>query len=181
MNSLSAPLPLFDIIDNLDVIDNKNRSLDQLKYPYAMDDFQHALNFLRSYNGSQATFNAYRREVERLLHWSWQITGKSVGTLRRADIENYLQFCQKPPQGWIGVKKVPRFIEKNGVRVPNSVTVFLLFAIPIIIGLLLPNWYMKRAKISTTLIKCVVWSNVLTWLIPPLGVFTGVSAIQFGN
>lgn len=62
-----------------------------------------------------------------------------------------------------------------------QVTVFLLFVIPIIIGLLLPNWYMKRAKISTTLIKCVVWSNVLTWLIPPLGVFTGVSAIQFGN
>ena len=66
MNTLSAPLPLFDIIGNIDLLNNKNqqknRLLNQLKYPYAWDDFQHALNFLRSYNGSQATFNAYRRE-----------------------------------------------------------------------------------------------------------------------
>lgn len=72
-----------------------------------------------SYNGSHATFNAYRRELERLLHWSWKVTQKSICDLRRVDIELYLAFCQKPPENWIGLKKVPRFIVENALRVPN--------------------------------------------------------------
>ena len=82
-------------------------------------NYQHAVEFLMSYNGSHATFNAYRREIERLLHWSWKVAEKSICDLRRADIESYLQFCQKPPESWIGLKKVPRFIIENALRVPN--------------------------------------------------------------
>jgi len=29
-------------------------------------------------------------------------------------------FCQSPPATWIGTKKAPRFIEKNGWRIPNA-------------------------------------------------------------
>ena len=105
-------LPLFDTIDNIQQPD-----IDlPLQYP---NDYQHAKEFLISYNGSQATFNAYRREVERLLHWSWKVVDKSVCELRRIDIEDYLKFCQKPPANWISLKKVPRFINDNGLRVPN--------------------------------------------------------------
>jgi len=44
-----------------------------------------------------------------------------------------------------------------------------------------PKWYMKRGKINTSLIKWIVWSNVLTWLLPPLGILTGFAALKFGD
>lgn len=87
-----------------------------LKYP---NDFKYALQFLRSYTGSKGTFNAYRREVERLLQWSWNIANKSIRELTRQDIENFINFCQKPEKAWIGIKKSPRFILDHGMRVPN--------------------------------------------------------------
>lgn len=87
--------------------------------PYVRDDFIQAKTFLLSYKHVETTFNAYRREVERLLHWSWQIAGKSIQSLKRADIESYIEFCQSPPTEWIGLKKVPRFIQKADRRDPN--------------------------------------------------------------
>jgi len=73
----------------------------------------------RGHNGSYGTFNAYRREVERLLHWTWIIEKKSIKDLKRDDIENFINFCQKPPREWIGLNRVLRFIEKEGARIPN--------------------------------------------------------------
>jgi site-specific recombinase XerD len=32
----------------------------------------------------------------------------------------YIEFCQDPPLDWIGIKKVPRFIETGAKRQPNS-------------------------------------------------------------
>lgn len=84
------------------------------------NDFNYALSFLKSYTGSQGTFNSYRRETERLLQWSWLIKNVTLNELKRDDIENYIHFCQKPPKSWISLKKVPRFIEKNGTRTPNE-------------------------------------------------------------
>lgn len=105
------PLPIFDSLEYIT----------QQVSDVGLDlDFIKAKNFLESYNGSDATFNAYRREVERLLHWSWWVAQKSVKDLRREDIASYLEFCQSPPLHWIGVKKAPRFIEKDGQRVPNA-------------------------------------------------------------
>jgi site-specific recombinase XerD len=86
---------------------------------FALDDFKQAKAFLLSYDGNEATFNAYRREVERLLHWSWLIAKKSVKYLKGTDIKTYIQFCQKPPIKWMGIKKTPRFIEQTGKRIPN--------------------------------------------------------------
>jgi site-specific recombinase XerD len=79
----------------------------------------HALNFLKAYNGSLGTFLSYRRDVERLLHWCMLIAKKSLAELKRQDIEDFIHFCQKPPKTWIGVHKVTRFIEADGLRVPN--------------------------------------------------------------
>lgn len=44
-----------------------------------------------------------------------------------------------------------------------------------------PKWYMKREKVNMTLIKWIIWSNILTWLLPPLGVLTGFAALKFGD
>lgn len=106
--------PLFDTIENI-----KDRGKEIGLAEFHLKDYQHAISFLKSYKGSQGTFNAYRREVERVLHWSWHIAYKSIIELRRADIESYLAFCQSPPHDWIGTKKVPRFLEKENERIPN--------------------------------------------------------------
>ena len=112
---MKSPLPIFDSLEFIDktqlkscVSDNDNK-----------DDYQKAFEFLKSYKGSQGTFNAYRREVERLLHWCALIAKKPLKELRRQDMEDFIHFCQKPPKSWIGVNKVPRFIDKEGERLPN--------------------------------------------------------------
>ncbi|TGG95679.1 site-specific integrase [Natronospirillum operosum] len=80
------------------------------------DDFWHALRFLASYEGSTATFNAYRRELERLLQWSWLVQEKSIRELRREDIEQFIRFCQDPPRAWIGTKNCARYRGPEGER-----------------------------------------------------------------
>jgi site-specific recombinase XerD len=110
-----TPSPIFDTLENIA----------EQKRPAALPrfsgrDFEKALEFLKQYNGSQATFTAYRREIERLLQWSWLIAKKSTMALKREDIETYIKFCQNPPKSWIGLKQVTsRFVTKNGKRVPN--------------------------------------------------------------
>ncbi len=92
---------------------------DSYSETYVRDDFIQAKTFLVSYKHVETTFNAYRREIERLLHWTWKVAKKSIKSLKRADIETYIEFCQAPPVEWIGMKKVPRFIEKADQRYPN--------------------------------------------------------------
>jgi hypothetical protein len=46
-------------------------------YDYHQEDFNHAKLFLLSYKHVETTFNAYRREIERLLHWTWHIAYSS--------------------------------------------------------------------------------------------------------
>lgn len=118
--SFISPTPLFD---SLKFIDPKNN----LKHfpvlthdkPYARQDYSQALQFLYSYRGSEATFNAYRREIERLLQWSWFVLGKSINELRRDDFESFIEFCQQPPKHWIGVKTVARYFTHQGQRTPH--------------------------------------------------------------
>jgi hypothetical protein len=75
-----APTP---IIDNLAVIGDRRQREAQARsvtrfftgepLSGAGQDYVSTLQFLVSYGGSTATFNAYRRELERLLQWSWHI------------------------------------------------------------------------------------------------------------
>ncbi len=115
MSKKIMPLALFDSIEN---IDNKN-DYSYLNKDYEPKDISLALRFLKAYTGSQGTFNSYRREIERLIHWGALISYKNIKALKREDIENYLYFCQRPPKTWMGITKPPRFIEKDGKRLPN--------------------------------------------------------------
>ncbi len=115
------------IIDNFTYLDNPFKvniplplELSTLEISNIHLDFEYALKFLYSYNGNNATFNSYRRELERLLQWSWRIAKISVTTLRRENIEDFIQFCLHPPNAWIGTKNVARYKNKNGERHANS-------------------------------------------------------------
>ncbi len=85
----------------------------------AEKEYRYACDFLQSYIGSSDTFKAYRRELERLMSWTWRIAKKSLRDISRADYENYIRFCQRPPSAWIGTKQCARFIEILGERKPN--------------------------------------------------------------
>lgn len=109
-----APPPCYDTIEHIDgAVAPAYLSAAQAR------DFDVTREFLRAYTGSDATFMAYRRDVERLLLWTWFIADKVIEDLRRDDIEAFIRFCQQPPKAWIGVKKAPRFRVDGGDRVPN--------------------------------------------------------------
>lgn len=105
-------IPLFDTLENHDP------HFTSVSYAYP-DDYRYSSEFIYSYRGSDATFNAYRRELERLLQWCQHVAHKSLRDLTRQDIENYIYFCQRPYPEWIATKKVDRFIDKEGQRIPN--------------------------------------------------------------
>ena len=113
MTLYTIPTPLIDTLDQL-------RSVEDHEHIVNAKDYQEVIQFLRIYDGNTATFESYRRELERLLQWSWLVADKSVVHLSREEIENYIQFCLKPPANWISKKRVARFIDKNGARIPNS-------------------------------------------------------------
>lgn len=120
MSKTTATL-LSPIFDQADYLDRKQLLPDYLEEFFCYQkDFQGALSFLIAYKDIPATFNAYRREVERLLQWSWRIVKKSIYTLKREDIEDYLKFCQSPLTSWISLHKQPRFITTQGERLPND-------------------------------------------------------------
>lgn len=109
-------LPLFDALEYIET-----SLFAYAPPPYIFQkDYLQALNFLKAYRGSQGTFNSYRREIERLLQWCSLVAYKPLSELRREDIENFIQFCQRPPSSWIGIKKAPRFLSENGTRIPNK-------------------------------------------------------------
>lgn len=119
--------PPAPILDNISHIENpfKQKSFSansfiSSKLPGADIDLEYALKFLYSYNGSSATFNSYRRDIERLLQWSWRIEQISLLNLRRENIEDFIRFSFDPPKAWIGIKNVARFKDKNGNRYPNK-------------------------------------------------------------
>jgi site-specific recombinase XerD len=118
----TPPLPLFDELKNLAEKDFNtlvNHEAYKRLPTEAGEDFNRARNFLLSYRGSIATFNAYRREVERFLQWSWLMANKSLKEIKRDDVEIYIEFCQNPPAHWIGTKHVTRFMDQEGSRLAN--------------------------------------------------------------
>lgn len=132
-----SPRPLFDTLDSIVALYRQCQAsnptevvgkwlsqcfakLSQAMPPYAQQDYLQVLNFLYSYRGSVDTFNAYRRELERLIQWSWFIQNKSILQIKRADIEAFIEFCQKPYKSWVGVKTVARFVSRNGLREINE-------------------------------------------------------------
>jgi site-specific recombinase XerD len=120
MNAKQSPAPLLDTVEHVATLRKHARhNPPEVAINGAQEDYYYAIEFIYSYRGSEATFNAYRREIERLLHWSWHIAHKCVKDLRRHDIEDYIEFCQNPPTAWIGVKNVARFIAQGDTRLVN--------------------------------------------------------------
>lgn len=117
MKNIPSPFPIFDTNEKLSFEASLPKHLLSLK-EYEKD-YKGAHAFLYAYKSNKPTFNAYRREVERLLLWTWLIQKKSILDLTRLDMESYLSFCQKPPKSWIGTKKVPHFIVSVGESIAN--------------------------------------------------------------
>jgi len=109
-----APVVCFDTVKHIDSI-----AAPTYLTKTQRSDFDMARSFLQAYTGSLGTFNSYRRDVERLLHWTWHIANKILEDLKREDIEAFIGFCQTPPAAWIGTKKMPRFKIVDGTRVSN--------------------------------------------------------------
>lgn len=118
---MKCPIAIFDNLENLDEqMPTFHSDLPaSINKKIAESEYFHAINFMKSYRGSQATFTAYRRELERFFQWSWYIEEKNLGELRRQHIETFIEFCIKPPKKWIGFNQLPKFINSGGVRVPN--------------------------------------------------------------
>ena len=114
------PTPIFD---NLDFLPDPFRSgIDSIAPELSInqrEDYFYSLRYLISYKGSTATFNSYRREVERLLQWVWNKTDLNLKEVKRENIEQYLEFTLKPPTNWIGTKNVARFKNAQGMRLAN--------------------------------------------------------------
>ncbi|HEX4045803.1 MAG TPA: tyrosine-type recombinase/integrase [Gammaproteobacteria bacterium] len=109
---MKLPKPLFDTLEKItDTPVCVHDYLANLNLPTAAKDFTICIEFLKSYANSKDTFTAYRREVERLLHWSWLIAKKSLAEITRNDIRDYLQFIHTPPMTWMTTKVVERFID----------------------------------------------------------------------
>jgi integrase len=119
--SNTQPQPLFDTLDNLtDTPACVFHYLKSFSIPQIEKEFQLCLEFLKSYTNSSDTFNAYRREVERVLHWAWLICKKPLKDITRNDIRDYLTFVNEPPKTWISTKTVRRFMNDGGLRIANS-------------------------------------------------------------
>lgn len=123
-----APWPILDSASDMEN-PHKRNSFDVTSFvdvtasrpplEMASRDYEYVLKFLYTYIGSSATFNAYRRELERLLQWAWRVERVCVIGLAREQIEEFIRFSLSPPMAWIGTKNVARFITRDGDRQAN--------------------------------------------------------------
>jgi site-specific recombinase XerD len=137
MSIKTIPKPIFDTIETLENVLNSHiiNYLSSLNIENTMQEYELIREFLKSYAGSHDTFNSYRREIERFLQWAWLVIKKPIKAITRNEIRLFLEFIQAPPLSWIGTKNVHRFMDKEGMRVPN------------------PSWRPFVAKISKALYK----------------------------
>ena len=59
--------------------------------------------------------------------------------------------------------------------------ILIYFFLVALFGLWFPQWYSKRRAVNQSLIKGIVWSNVIVWLFPLLGVLIGAATIGFSG
>lgn len=118
MSITPLPKPLYDTLEN---VHEKPSAfimayIQSLGIPETEQEYELTRQFLLSYAGSQDTFTAYRREVERLLQWTWLILKKTLKDISRNEIRDYLHFVNHPPKSWITTKNIARFIVRDGER-----------------------------------------------------------------
>ncbi|MCF6764974.1 hypothetical protein L3V82_04240 [Thiotrichales bacterium 19S3-7] len=113
-NKQYTPIPLFDTKKHMNETCLSNKKI----YKYS-NDFIYSFSFLMEKSDKAGTFNSYRREIERLINWSWYIKNKSILKLNNFDFHDYMQFIKSPPTSWVGDYKVRKFITINDKRVTN--------------------------------------------------------------
>ena len=84
----------------------------------ALHDLQAVSCWLKKYADSPKTFDAYRREAERLLMWCVYERGLSLGKLKVQDFEAYFQFLQAPPPAWCATRSNLRAGKYSGAWRP---------------------------------------------------------------
>lgn len=124
MSISRSPAAFFDTLEEMpNPFKEPVKSLDHLlpdAPAEAIGDYQYASEFIFSYRGSPDTFSTYRREIEHFLHWCWVVAAKSLQQIVREDLESYIDFSRQPPASWVGEKNVPRYLQRQGERVPNQ-------------------------------------------------------------
>ena len=70
---VTIPIPLFDNLEKLKV---QQTPFVYNNHPYIEDDFEVTKNFLLQIIEKQTRFENCRRDLERLLQWSWLIAQK---------------------------------------------------------------------------------------------------------
>ncbi|HLB57343.1 MAG TPA: site-specific integrase, partial [Gammaproteobacteria bacterium] len=120
--SLVLPIPLFDTLEHLTegTPPCVKETMKAISISETKKEYELSREFLLSYAGSLDTYNAYRREIERLLHWAWLIRKTPVKKLTRNDLRDYIEFSCSPHSSWIATKTVTRFInDAEQARKPN--------------------------------------------------------------
>lgn len=120
-NKHPTPKAFFDTLETISepMAACSEKYLHSLNIPNIEQEYHLSREFLASYTGSLDTFTSYRREVERLLQWSWLIAKKPLKELTRHDIRDYLEFSNQPPLSWIATQNYPRFCLKEGLKIHN--------------------------------------------------------------
>ena len=121
-----APYPLFPTLAELkDLNWNDYTELNSFltNGPYWwLEHWQWAKEYLIyiGRNKSEHTYVRFRSDIEKFLLWSLLIIEKPITQLKKSDILDYTEFFFKPPQTWIGLKNVDKFLLLNGYVQKNK-------------------------------------------------------------
>ncbi len=103
-----APLERLVLPPALDGRAGINRApADTIKQIAAETDLEAVQAWLAEFHDSPNTFRAYRKEVERLLLWSFQELSKPLSALMREDLARYVAFLEdpQPRDVWCGPRQ----------------------------------------------------------------------------
>jgi site-specific recombinase XerD len=84
-----------------------------------LTQYQLVIDFLALYLNSNDTFNAYRRDLERLCQWCWFVNHASLLTINAQDMHTFYEFVRNPPQSWISQHHHRRFLSHDTPHQPN--------------------------------------------------------------
>jgi site-specific recombinase XerD len=119
-------IPLFPAYAELKDFDFRDYpQLDQFlksKPSWCRDHWQWAYDYLvfLGRNKSEHTYIRFRSDIEKFLLWSFLIVDKPVTEFRKTDVLDYSEFFFKPPQTWISLTNVDKFILNAGLYEFNS-------------------------------------------------------------
>lgn len=77
-----------------------------------VDDWFISAQFLINYKYAYETFKSYRRDVERLLLWSWE-QNISLNKIQVIHLQQYIDFVKNVPQKWIMSSHMRRYLDED--------------------------------------------------------------------